>query len=95
MTHGRTEEADMETTHEKTAMFTCLRAINKTIVMIHASDRATNMTPDSIIQANRVELFNLSHLAVTIEKPTFKPQTSRAAVMTTDHTHHTKTGNKI
>ena len=81
----------MELTHETTTMFTCLRAIDKTIVVIYVTNMATDMTLESLIQANRVEQFNLSYLAVSREETTIKPQISRAAVMTTDHTHHTKT----
>ena len=93
MAHGRTQEADMELTHEKTTMFTCVRAIDKTMVMIHVTDVATDMTLENIIQANRIKRFDLSHLAVTIEETTVRPQTSRAALMKTDHAHYTETDN--
>ena len=61
--------------------------------MIHATDMATDTTPENLIQEKRVERFNLSHLAVTIEETTIKPQTSRAAIRTADHNHHTKPDN--
>ena len=40
MIHGRTKQADMELTQESTGMYTCLRAIDKTVVTINARDMA-------------------------------------------------------
>ena len=71
-------------------MHMCLRAIDKTTVMIHSTYMAKDMTLESIIQGNRVQRSDLSHLVVTLEETTIKPQTSGAAVMKTDHNHHIK-----
>ena len=38
MTHGTIQEADMGITHAIPETHTCLRAIDKTIAMIHARD---------------------------------------------------------
>ena len=93
MTQGRTQETDTEMTHETTGRYIGFRVTDKTIVMIHSTNTAEDMTLVSKIRDNKVEQFDWRHLAVTIEEATIKPQTSRAAVMTTDHVHHTKTDN--
>ena len=46
--------------------------MDKTLVLIHATDMASYMTPESIIQDNRIERFDLCHLAVTIEETTIQ-----------------------
>ena len=51
----------MEKTHKTTEVFTSLRAIDKTVVMIHATDMTKDMTQESKNQYNRKEWFNLSH----------------------------------
>ena len=61
--------------------------------MIHATDVAADMIVESMVHANRVERFHLSYVAMTIKETTIKSQISSAAVMTTDHTHRTKTEN--
>ena len=65
MTHGRTQEADKDWTHVTTAMYTCICAIGKISVMLHAIDMTKDTTPDSVNQNNRKNRFDLSHLATT------------------------------
>ena len=68
MTHGKTQEGDMKTTHEKPETHTCTRAIDKTIAMIHARDMAKNTIPENVGRNNNADQFNLSHLAMTGDK---------------------------
>ena len=68
MTHGRTQKADMETTHEKPETYTCLHAIDKTIAMIHAIDMNNDTIPESAGRNNKIDRFDLSHLAITEDK---------------------------
>ena len=89
MTHRKTQEADTKTTHGITETHTCLRAIDRTNAMIHASD----MDKDTIlvnVGLNKTDRFNLSHLAMTGDK-TGKTSTSTAEMHKTGHNHHTKT----
>ena len=68
MAHGRTQEADTETTHEKLETHTCFRAINKTIAMIHARDMDKDTTLENVGRNNKIDRFDLSHLAMTGDK---------------------------
>ena len=65
MAHGRTQEADTETTHEKLETHTCPRAINKTIAMIHARDMDRDTVLENVRRNNKIDRFDLSHLAMT------------------------------
>ena len=80
-------------THKTSDRYIGFRVTDKTIVIIHATNMAEDMTLVRKIWDNKVERLDWRHLAVTIEEATIKLQTSRAAVMTTDHVHHTKTDN--
>ena len=70
MTHRRTQEADMETTHEIPETYTSLRAIDKTIAMIHPRAMDKDTIPESVGRKNRIDWFDLSHLAMTGDKIT-------------------------
>ena len=68
MTHGTIQEADTETTHEVPETHTWLRAIDKSVAMIHARD----MDKDTILESggrnNRTDRFDLSHVVMTGDK---------------------------
>ena len=68
MTHGTIREADMETTHEIPETPTCVRAIEKTIAMIHARDKDKNTILESAGWNNKTDRFDLSHLVMTGDK---------------------------
>ena len=68
MTQGRTQEADTETTHKKTETHICPRAIDKTIAMIHARDMDKDTILESAGRNNKINRFDLSHLAMTGDK---------------------------
>ena len=68
MTHGRTQEADAETTQENPKTYTCLRAIDKTIAMIHARDMDNDTLPETAGRSNNIDRFDFSHLAMTVDK---------------------------
>ena len=91
-THGRTQELCMEMTHETTGMFTSLRVIDRTIVIIHATDIAKDMTPQSVKQSNKIVGFDLSHLAIT-EDTIAQTKPLALEMYKTDHNHRTKTNN--
>ena len=91
-THGRTQEADTETTHETPETHTCLRAIDKTIAMIHARDMDKDTISESAGRNNNTDQFNLSHVALLGDKIA-KTKTLAAKMPETDHNHHTKADN--
>ena len=68
MTHGTIHEADMKTTHEITETHTCLRAIDKTIAMIHARDMDRDTILENVGRNNKIDRFDLSHLVMTGDK---------------------------
>ena len=68
MTHGTIQETDMEITHEIPELHTCLRAIDKTIAMIHARDMDKDTTLESVGRNNKIDRFDLSHLVMTGDK---------------------------
>ena len=68
MTHGRTQEADTETTHEKLETHTCPRAIDKTIAMIHARDMDKDTILENVGRNNKIDRFDMSRLAMTGDK---------------------------
>ena len=68
MTHGRKQEAAMEKTHEIPGTHTCLRAIDKTIATIQAKDIEKDTIPESIGRNNKIYKFDLSHLAMRVDK---------------------------
>ena len=68
MTHGKTQEADMKTTHEIIETHTCPHAIDKTVAMIHAKDMDKDTIPESAGRNTKTDRFNLSHLAMTGDK---------------------------
>ena len=90
MTHGKTQEADTKTTHGITETHTCLRAIDRTNAMIHASDRDKDTILLNVGLNNKTDRFDLSHFAMTGDK-TGKTSTSTAEMHKTGHNHHTKT----
>ena len=70
MTHRRTREADMEATHEIPELYTCFRAIEKTLEMIHARDMGKDTLLENVGRNNKTDRFDLSHLAMTGDKAT-------------------------
>ena len=70
MTQWRTQEAEKEITHKTTGMYTCLRAIDKTIVMIHTKIMAKDKTLENVSQSNKIDRFKLSPFAVTRDRIT-------------------------
>ena len=68
MTHERTQEAGTETTHENLETHTCLRAIDKTIAMIHARDMEKHTILENVGRNNKIDRFDLSYLAMTGDK---------------------------
>ena len=68
MTHGTIQEADMEITHEIPETHTCLRAIDKTIAMIHARDMDKDTILETTSRNNNIDQFGPSHLAMTWDK---------------------------
>ena len=68
MTHGTMQETDVELTHEITKTHTCLRAIDKTIAMIHARDMDKDTILQNVGRNNKTDRFDLSHLAMTGDK---------------------------
>ena len=68
MTHGKIQEANMKMTHEKPGTHTCLRATDKTPAMIHARDMDKNTIPENVGRNNKIDRFDLSHLAMTREE---------------------------
>ena len=68
MTHEKTQEADTETIHEKPETYTCLRAIDKTTAMIHARDKDNDTILENVGRNNKIDRFDLSHLAMTGDK---------------------------
>ena len=90
MTHRKTQEADTKTTHGITETHTCLRAIDRTNAMIHASDMDKDRILVNVGLNNKTDRFDLSHLAMTGDK-TGKTSTSTAEMHKTGHNHHTKT----
>ena len=68
MTHGKTQKADMKTTHEIIETHTCRRAIDMTIAMIHARDMDKDTILESAGRNTKTDRFNLSHLAMTGDK---------------------------
>ena len=85
--HGRTQEEDTEMTHETIAMYTCLRPIYKTIMMVHATDMATDTTLESIIQDNSVK--PRGHFRRSNHQTT----NFQSCGNDNDINHHNKTGN--
>ena len=65
MTHGKTQEADMKTTHGITETHTCRRAIDKIIGMIHVRDMDRATIPENVRLNNKTDRFDLSHLEMT------------------------------
>ena len=92
MTHGRTQETDLETTHEIPGTYTCLHAIDKTISMIHARDTDNGIILENVGRNNKIDRFDLRHLAMTGDKIA-KTKTLTVEMHKTDHNHHTKTDN--
>ena len=90
MTHGETQEAVMVTTHEIPDTYTCLRAIDKTIALIHARDMEKDAIPESVGVNNKTDRYYLSHLAMTGDKIA-KTCTLAAEMHKIYHNHHTKT----
>ena len=68
MNHERTEEADTEATHEIPETYTCLRAIDRTIAMIHARDIDKDTILENVGRNSKIYRFDLSHLAMTGDK---------------------------
>ena len=68
MTHGKTQEADMKTTHEITETHTCRRAIGNTNAMIHGRDTDKDTIIENVGRNNKLDRFDLSHLAMTRNK---------------------------
>ena len=68
MTHGTTQQADKEKTHKIPETHTCLRAIDKTIAMIHARDMDKDTILENVGRNNQIDRFDLSHLAMTGDK---------------------------
>ena len=89
MTHGKTQEADTKTTHGISETHTCLRAIDRTNAMIHASDMDKDTILVNLGLNNKTDRFDLSHVVVTGDK-TAKTQTSTVEMHKPDHNHHTK-----
>ena len=54
-THGTIQEADTDTTHKLPETQTCLRAIDKTIAMIHARDKDKDTILESTGRNNNIE----------------------------------------
>ena len=68
MTHGKTQEADMKTTHGITETLTCRRAIDKTIAMINARGMDKDTILENVGRNNKIDRFDVSHLVVTGDK---------------------------
>ena len=68
MTHGTIQEADMKTTQEMTETHTYRRAIYKTNAMIHAKDMDKETILENVGRNNKIDRFDLSHLAMTGDK---------------------------
>ena len=68
MTPGKTQEADMKTTHAITETHTCLPAIDKTLAMSHARDMDKNTILENVGLNNKADRFDLSHLAMIGDK---------------------------
>ena len=68
MTHGKTQETDMETTHGITETHTCLRAIDKIIAMIHVRDMDKDTIPENVGLNNQKDRLHFSHFAMTGDK---------------------------
>ena len=66
--HGTIQEADTETTYEIPETHTCLRAIDKTIAMIHARDLDKDTILESAGRNNKTDRFVFSHLVMTGDK---------------------------
>ena len=64
--------------------------IRKTNAMIHARDMDKDTILENVGRNNKIDRFDLSHLAMTRDK-TAKTQTSTVEMHKTDHNHHTKT----
>ena len=64
MTHGKIQEADMKVTHEIPETHTCLRATDMTHAIIHAIDMDKDTIPENVGRKNKIDRFDLSHLAM-------------------------------
>ena len=52
----------------ETRLFTCLRATDKTIALIHAKNMDNDTIPENVGQNNKIDQFDLSHLAMRGDK---------------------------
>ena len=68
MTPGKTQEADMKTTHAITETHTCLPAIDKKAAMIHVKDMDKDTILGNAGLNNKADRFDLSHLAMIGDK---------------------------
>ena len=68
MTHGRTQEADMETTHKIPETYTRIPAIDKKMASIHARESDKNTIPESVSRNNRLDWFDSSHFSMKGDK---------------------------
>ena len=68
MTHRKTQEADMKTTHEIPEKHTCLRATDRTLAMIHAGEMEKDIIPENVGLNNKKNRFDLSYLAMMGDK---------------------------
>ena len=67
-TQEKTQAADRETIHEKPETYKCFRTIDKTIAMIHARDLDNDTILENVGRNNKIDRFDLSHLAMTGDK---------------------------
>ena len=65
---SRENTGSMKTTHEITETHTCRRAIDKTNTMIHARDMDKDAILENVGRNNKINRFDLSHLAMTGDK---------------------------
>ena len=94
MVYGKTQEADTEMTHKKLETHTRLRAIDKTIKMIHVRVMDNNRFRESEGRNSNIDRFDSSHLALTGDDIA-KTQILTAEMHKTHHNHHTKPDDMI
>ena len=68
--------------------------MDTTIAMIHARDMGEDTILENVGRNNKIDRFDLSHFAMTVDK-TAKTPSLTADMHKTDHNHHTKPENVI